>query len=181
MSNTVKTILALIVLATLAVGITLAFTLSFSSTGGPEALDYDTDMGDGLAVYTNDTYSYSLEYPMEWKVSEYGGDVSIQPEGLGLEEQYIRVRKEDGPLESLRRSRSSRVGGNNAVETEITFAGQKAYAYTEDETERDEAGNIVHLGYEVLIPRGDIVLDVYTQQYQHEEIQHAFASLKFTK
>lgn len=145
-------------------------------------------------AYANLTIGFAIDQPSDWKAEDGGadaqtgmGDVVFHPATRpyvdGQDPEYLHIRVEEAPLETLRRIASDPRGGNQAVEAEIDFSGEKAYLYVNP----TDVGGLVESGGSVadtefrsiLVAHNGKTYSIYTQQYFLPEVRAMFASFRF--
>ncbi|MFA6424461.1 MAG: PsbP-related protein [Candidatus Magasanikbacteria bacterium] len=140
-------------------------------------------------TYANKELGYSINYPSTWIISEFkpnilNNDIRIQPSNpeylSGMPVDYIHIRLESESLATVRKVYSTQVGGNDMVESEITFAGQTAYFYSHTDYPTNEYEKEPSLiTRKILLEHNGKVISFFTHKYQIPEIQRALQSFKF--
>lgn len=139
-----------------------------------------------LTVYTNQ--EYTLHYPASWGVDEGpNGGVSIHPvdpEILPLQPEspaaYVTIKLENALLSTVRALTASKKGGGDMVESEIMFAGQKAYFYspTDYPSKPNEKVSSV-IFRQIVLEHNNKVYSIFTHKYQLQEVKQILDSFQF--
>ena len=141
--------------------------------------------------YTNNALGYSIEYPGNWVVEDslpdaLNNDVRIHPINPDLlpvaptsTANYIHIRLENQPLDTMRKIFGSHVGGNDMVESKITFAGQNAYFYSHPDFLNPGETLPTVVFRTILLEHNGKVISIFTHKYQLAEVKKVLESFKF--
>ncbi len=142
-------------------------------------------------TYTDANLKYSIDYPATWIIENYTPDdpnysIRIHPVNpdllYGMPAEYIDIRSETNSLQTARQIAASGVGGNDMVESKITFAGQTAFFYSHPDyptSPEETTPSIIFRG--IILEHNGKVISIYTHKYQLPEVKKALESFRFIK